>query len=167
MDIINDVSGLTDERFVKLIRDSDCAYVLTHSLGVPADPNHVVDKDLDIMSELKYWLEGKMQKLLAEGVRREQIIIDPGIGFGKNALQSQIILKRIHELYSFGCRILVAHSRKSFLSSLTDKSPQERDLETVGVSLALADRGVDILRVHNPMMHQRALQAWNHVRGYL
>jgi 2-amino-4-hydroxy-6-hydroxymethyldihydropteridine diphosphokinase/dihydropteroate synthase len=167
-DLINDVSGLADERFVELIRDCGCSYVLTHSLGVPANPKWTLPENLEVMEELNLWFEKKIEVLLKKGMKQDQIILDPGIGFGKTALQSQIILKNIEQLYGLNCRVLIGHSRKSFLSSISSALPQvlpqERDFESIGISLSMASKGVDILRVHNPTAHIRAFQAWNCIR---
>lgn len=156
-DVINDVSGLADPRFAELIRDSRREYVLMHSLSVPADPATTWNPDTDVMQELKPWFETKVQQLLNTGVKRDQIILDPGIGFGKTASQSRQIVDRIEELHDLNFRILVGHSRKSFLAP--SLPAVERDNLSVEMSKQLKKKGVDILRVHNPLKHIEALNA--------
>ncbi len=163
-DIINDVSGLADERIISLIRDSGCDYVLMHSLSVPADAKKVLSSDEEILEELLLWFQNKINLLKKNGVSQNQIIIDPGIGFGKTTLQSLFLLKNIEVFYSLNCRVMVGHSRKSFMNPFVNALPQERDIETLGMSLSLIQKGVDILRVHNYEIHKRAFQAWNHIQ---
>jgi 2-amino-4-hydroxy-6-hydroxymethyldihydropteridine diphosphokinase / dihydropteroate synthase len=162
--IINDVSGLADLRFVELLKQTKIQYVLTHSLSVTADPLTVLDEKINVMVEIKNWFIQKLEILFSNGVQRDQIILDPGIGFGKTALQSQTILQQIDDLYDLNCRVLMGHSRKSFLGAFSHTTPKDRDIESLGVSLALANNGVDILRVHNPVLHKRALAGWSHAR---
>jgi dihydropteroate synthase len=95
-------------------------------------------------------------------VDRSRVLIDPGIGFGKTSLQSLELLRRVGEFQDIGCRILCGHSRKSFLGNFTDSPANERDAETLGVSFALARKGVDVLRVHDPVLHHRAFLAASH-----
>ena len=90
--------------------------------------------------------------------------MDPGIGFGKSRLQAFDLLSNCRALRAAGLRLLIGHSRKSFLAGLTDRPAADRDLETLGISLALAEQGVDIIRVHNPKIHQRAALAWAHLQ---
>jgi 2-amino-4-hydroxy-6-hydroxymethyldihydropteridine diphosphokinase/dihydropteroate synthase len=165
VDIVNDVSGLADLRFVDLIKSSHCSYVLMHSLSVPANPNQVLPPSLDVMAELESWFRKKIQLLVSQGIKKDQIILDPGLGFGKSPLQSQIILQNVERLFSLNHRILIGHSRKSYMKSYAPRVPDERDPESLGASLALIDKGIDILRVHNPWLHMRAFQGWNHVRS--
>lgn len=163
--MINDVSGLKDERFVDLIKQYDqCFYVLTHSSSIPVDPRKTLDSSTDVVEELRNWFSKKIEFLLSKGIRKNQIIIDPGIGFGKNSLQSLTLLRSIPDFFPLGCRILVGHSRKSFMQSFTLSHPEERDWESAGVSLSLVESGVDILRVHNMEAHIRAWRGWIHAR---
>lgn len=145
--LINDVSGLEDSRFVDLIRTSDCSYVLTHPLGF---------KDL---AEVLSWFRLKLDLLQSCGIRREQIIIDPGIGFGKTSLQSLTLLRNLSIFHALPHRILVGHSRKSFLKAFSER---DRELESIGVSLNLIRQKADILRVHDPISHIRAFRGWSH-----
>lgn len=163
-DILNDVSGLSDPRFNEILCSAECDYVLMHSLSVPADPQQILARDADPVREILAWSEAKLEVLERAGVARSRVILDPGIGFGKTAVQSMEIMKRIAEFHRLEVRLLVGHSRKSFLSQWTKEPFGERDPETLGISLALADRGVDIIRVHAPKLHARARLAQMGVR---
>src|SRR5262249_55068270 len=100
----------------------------------------------------------KIQTLEKRGISRNRILLDPGIGFGKTAGQSLAILKDVRRLREWGVRILVGHSRKSFLSPLTEKPFPERDIETLSASVFLTSQEVDYLRVHNIEAHSRAFK---------
>jgi 2-amino-4-hydroxy-6-hydroxymethyldihydropteridine diphosphokinase/dihydropteroate synthase len=158
---INDVSGAADPEMIPLLRSCTCEYVLMHSLSVPPIAGHTIPTDKDPVYEIKEWSLRQIERL---GIETDRVILDPGIGFGKTAQQSITILKEIDRLFELSMRILVAHSRKSFQRVWAEEpAAAERDIESVGVSIAMAAKGVDILRVHNPEMHIRAYRALSEV----
>jgi dihydropteroate synthase len=120
-------------------------------------------EDRDPVFELEAWAKNKLQIFNAQGLARERVILDPGIGFGKTRLQNFEILRRVDELLTLEVRWLVGHSRKSFLNDLTGATAAHRDLETIGISLSLAHQGVDYLRVHNIIDSIRAFRGFSHV----
>jgi dihydropteroate synthase len=97
------------------------------------------------------------------GIDLARIVFDPGVGFGKNALQSLRLLRNVQHLQRFGLRLLVGHSRKSFMQDVAAADRADRDLFTIGASLNLCRAGVDILRVHNVAAHAAAYRGWAHV----
>lgn len=157
-DIVNDVSGLHDPEMLEVLKGSNCGYVLMHSLDVPANPNLTLPGHCDPLHALREWLLRKLEQLDSAGVHLGRILFDPGIGFGKTAAQSTELLKRIEEFRNLPVRLLVGHSRKSFLKSLGATSHKSRDSATLALSLELARRGVDVLRVHDFESHKIALQ---------
>lgn len=163
-EIINDVSGLQDKRMLSLIKDNPIQYVLMHSLSVPADPSNHIDQKLDVVEEVKKWALIKIEELQAQGVGLNQIIFDPGIGFGKTAFQSLVLLKRVHEFLDLPVRLLIGHSRKSFMNIWDADLSRGRDLESIGVSLQMAQSGADIIRVHEPLQHIRSYRAFCEVK---
>jgi len=165
VDIINDVSGLADKAMIELLIQNNCQYVLTHSLSVPANPSVALPNDnIPAHLQVKKYFTERLEYIASFGIPKEKIILDPGIGFGKTNLQSLDILRNINQFFDFPCRILVGHSRKSFLKG---NATQNRDLISVGVSLNLAARGVDILRVHNPIAHLETFQGFQQLGGRL
>lgn len=163
-DWINDVSGLSDPGMPAVLRASECVYVLTDSLSIPPSLERVLDEDADPVAQILSRTAKKLALLESAGIDRSRIVIDPGIGFGKTPIQSLEILRRIPEFDSLALPVLVGHSRKGFIGDWSGALPAERDLETLGISIALAERGVDYLRVHDPVLHHRALLAHRHVR---
>lgn len=151
LNIINDVSGCSDLGMIELLlQNPHLDYVLMHSLSVPANPKLILSENIDIISELKNWFEKKAQALQSQGVERHRIIFDPGLGFGKSAKQSWQIIDRFSELQDLNVRLMVGHSRKSFL---LEKKPfmtmAERDQMTSEISKDLIKLGADIVRVHH------------------
>ena len=146
-----------------LLKDSKAGYVLTHSLDVPVNPKNVLTGDP--MPTLHNWLEKKLEIFYKHNISLDRIFFDPGIGFGKSSLQSLKILKNLKSFQSCPVRLLVAHSRKSFMKDFSPQNAGLRDPETVGVSMRLIQQGVDVLRVHNPEIHIRAFRGWSHVTG--
>jgi 2-amino-4-hydroxy-6-hydroxymethyldihydropteridine diphosphokinase/dihydropteroate synthase len=149
VDWINDTSGLEDPKMRALLTQfrKDC--VVMHNLGIPADKNRILPFHQNPVAEILRWAKVRMDEIEKAGIGREKIIFDVGLGFGKNAEQSFDLLKNIDQFQALNTRILVGHSRKSFLSLFTNKAPAERDLETAILSLHLAKQGVDYLRVHD------------------
>ena len=122
VDIVNDVSGLTCPDMVALARDADCDWVAMHHVTIPADPQITLPDDEDPFDAVEAWLLRRMEAWDAAGLNLERIIFDPGIGFGKNRLQSLRLLRRAGEFRRHGLRVLVGHSRKSFMKSFMAKT---------------------------------------------
>ncbi len=167
---VNDVKGDLDERTLEIIADSGCKIVVMHSLTIPPNRYTRIDDNVTAISPIYTWAEKTMDKLLKCGFKKEDIVIDPGIGFGKSTYQNIQLLRDAHELKELGCKTMVGHSRKGYINGFYQSLvPRERDLETIAVSQALYDLGIDYLRVHNVADHQRFFVAQevakNH--GYL
>ncbi len=159
VDIINDVSGLADEGMKELLKKSECDYVLMHSLSIPADKNITLPEGTRASDVLHTWFQERLRELELLGIDLNRIIIDPGIGFGKTADQSLELLANFKKFWDLETRILIGHSRKSFLNKISSPNFKERDFESVGLSVKLGLEGADILRVHNPLAHAKAWAA--------
>ncbi len=162
-DIVNDVSGLTIPARLELAATSSATFVAMHNLGLPADKTRTLPVDQDPTAAVERWIEERIAEWQRAGIDLARIVIDPGIGFGKNSLQSLRILRDIERLQRFGLRLLVGHSRKSFMHQVAASDRLDRDHFTVGASLRLCAAGVDILRVHNVAAHTAAYRGWSHV----
>ncbi|MBD3370985.1 dihydropteroate synthase [Candidatus Fermentibacteria bacterium] len=146
--IVNDVTALSVEEMARTVADAGAGLILMHMQGTPrtmqADPRYE-----DVVGEVYGFLEDRVAVAVEAGVERSRIMVDPGIGFGKLLGHNLSLLRRAGELRSMGCRVLVGHSRKSFLGQLTGiEDAAERDSVTRLVSVLLAGR-VDMLRVHD------------------
>ena len=159
VDIVNDVSGLSDE-MLRVLKDTKVEYILMHSMTVPVSRDKTLPINKNPVDEIKKWLQEKINILKEHNISLDRVIFDPGIGFGKTSDQSLSLLKRIEEFYCFPLRILVGHSRKSFMKLFSSDNPMDRDFESAGVSLSLVEKGVDILRVHEADFHARVLRGF-------
>ncbi len=157
IDWINDVSGFIDPNMRALVAGSSVKCVVMHNLGVPAQKNVVLASYPNICEQIIDWTEQRFDELLDAGVDANQFIFDMGIGFGKTSQQSIFLLKNIEQFRRLNCPLLVGHSRKSFLSLITEKAFPDRDFETAIVSYQLAVQGVDFLRVHNVSLNAEAI----------
>ena len=164
VEIVNDVSGLGDPEMQSVVKHNGCQVVAMHNLGIPADPKTHLPAKPESAAQIKTWAEARLENWAKVGLDLNRIILDPGIGFGKSSAQNLALLQGAHELRRLGQRLLIGHSRKSFIGNFSAAASAHRDLESVGVSLALAQQGVDILRVHEPIAHQRAYFAWLHAQ---
>ena len=163
IDIVNDVTGLDNPEMAALVRDCDCQVVAMHAMSVPVDPALKLPDDQSATQQILNWAEDRAEQWAGMGIDLNRMIIDPGIGFGKSSIQAYELMSHCDALRSVGMRLLIGHSRKSFLSGITDRPPGQRDLETLGISMGLCQQGVDIIRVHQPFIHQRAYRAWSHI----
>ncbi|MEM7258521.1 MAG: dihydropteroate synthase, partial [Pseudomonadota bacterium] len=165
VDFINDVAGLRDPEMLVLASDNNCQWIAMHSLSVPADPNIVIAADADPVAEVCQWIEQQMELWDKAGIELSRLIIDPGIGFGKDPLQSLKLLQSTAALRKYGLRLLIGHSRKSFMKQFAGPNTAERDMVTVGSAMQLCQQGVDIIRVHNIPDHIAAYRGWAHLAG--
>lgn len=159
IDWINDVRGNENPDFLKWVAETNCKIVINHSLSIPPSKKNILSFDTHPIKYIYEWAQNKIERFSAYGIQRDNIIVDPGIGFGKSTFQSLSLLREIKYLKKLCCEIIVGHSRKSFLNILTPQPTSERDLETIGISHYLLKQGVDYLRVHNIESHQRSLTA--------
>lgn len=146
-DIINDVSGLADPEMRFVAAEHDAPVVVMHSIETPVNPDRTVQYD-DVVRNVIEELNERI--LLAEqaGLDREQIIVDPGFGFGKTPAEDFTLLDRIPELDALGCPIMVGHSHKSMFGHVGYEHG-DRLAPTIAATALAADRGADIIRVHD------------------
>ncbi|MGI9259261.1 MAG: dihydropteroate synthase [Gammaproteobacteria bacterium] len=160
VDIINDVGGLQAPEMIDLALNSDADWIAMHSLGLPAARDHVLSSERDSFAQVDEWLISKLDAWESAGLDLDRIVFDPGIGFGKNSLQSMQLMARAGEFRRHGLRVLVGHSRKSYLNHLA-ADEEAKDLLTLGASLNLCRQSIDVIRVHNVPLHTAAFRGWN------
>ncbi len=161
--VVNDVAGLTDPAMIELAAGTDKTFVAMHSLTVPANRSVTLPPDRDPGTCLREWVDERLEVWTAAGVALDRVIFDPGIGFGKTPLQSLALLRDVAAFSPPELRVLIGHSRKSFMGSFGGRGNVEKDLVTVGASLNLCAQGVDILRVHDVPSHLAAYRGWVHL----
>lgn len=153
---INDVSGLEfDDRMAEVVAGFDCPVVIQHSKGIPETMqiNPIYE---NLMDEIFLDLNRRVEFAISKGIEKENIIIDPGIGFGKTREHNFEIIRRIEELQALDCPILLGLSRKSLLN-MADADNDTKDIYTVALNTLAVERKVDILRVHNVKLHRQLL----------
>ena len=147
--IINDISmGTMDLMMFETISQLECGYVLTHIQGTPADMQ-VSPHYHDAVKEISSLLLEKTQQLRKLGMKQENIVIDPGIGFGKKLEHNLRIMKNISIFSDLGYPVLIGLSRKSFIGDILDNSPEERLIGTTVFHTISLLNGASILRVHD------------------
>ncbi len=155
---VNDVWGLRmDGRLAELVAAAGCPIVLMHNRSKPKNVaqeeklggRYVGMEYGDLIGDIKRELQESINLALAAGVQESQIIIDPGIGFGKTVAQNLQLLNQLDQLKALGFPILLGTSRKSFIGYTLDLPPDER-IEGTAATIAIGiDRGADIVRVHD------------------
>ncbi len=168
---INDVTSLRDPAMLDVVVPRAVDLVLMHSVTVPPAPDQTIPTDGDPVKFLLGWGAGRLAELAAHGVERARLILDPGIGFGKTPDQSVEILRRADALATLSARVLVGHSRKSFLAGWfppdhpAAQNPAARDFESALIAGHLAGLAVDYVRVHDVEHASRALRAVSSLAG--
>lgn len=159
-DIINDVTAMRDPAMESVAAAHRAGLILMHMRGDPATmqeaPEYAGD---DVVAEVSKFLSERREAALGSGVDAAAIILDPGLGFGKTAAHNLALLGGLPRLCSLGAPVMIGHSRKSFLGSVTGaKSPSERLWPGLAVTALAREHGVRLFRVHEPRPHLEALR---------
>ncbi len=149
IDYLNDVTGFASIEMQKLLKESKADAFVMHSLGIPPTAEHVIPTAENPIEYLSRWWNTKKSQLIAAGIPNENLIFDPGIGFGKNSEQNLFILKHLENFSNVQEDILIGHSRKSYQKSYSDREPHKRDLETALVTCQINKAYSQFLRVHD------------------
>jgi dihydropteroate synthase len=156
-EIINDITGLVgDVAMIQLVVASGEGIVAMHMQGTPQTMQDKPHYD-DVVSEVLWFLRERRDALLAAGIERERICLDPGIGFGKTNEHNITLMANCGRFHDLGCPLLVGHSRKAFIGKLIGDKTADRTTGTIGGALALASQGVQIIRVHDVAAVRQAL----------
>ena len=144
---INDIKSQLGVDTIKLIADTDAKLVvMLHGMNIE-------------------WLKSQASNLQNLGMRKENILLDPGIGFGKSKRENIEIIKNISRIKDMGYELLFAHSMKSFISDFSNASTENRGVETIAISDFAAMKKMDYLRVHNVLDHMRFFVAKQRLNG--
>lgn len=155
-EIINDVSGFDyDKNLVDVIAKYEVKIVIQHSNGTPENMQDAPVYE-NFVDEIYFDLKRKINFAISKGVKKENIIIDPGIGFGKTRENNFEIIKRLEELKGLGCPVMLGISRKSLLN-MANEDNHTKDIFTTALNALAVEHGADYLRVHNVKMHKQLL----------
>ena len=164
--IVNDVTALRgDPRMAALVADAGCPVVLMHMLGRPKtmqkEPTYG-----DVVREVRDFLAGRAEHAIAAGVDAENIVLDPGIGFGKTLEHNLALLRHLGAIVDLGYPVLLGASRKRFIGSITGSGrAKDRVFGTVATTVLGYERGAAMFRVHDVRANREALAVAEAVRS--
>jgi dihydropteroate synthase len=163
--VVNDVTALRgDSRMAGLVAERGCPVVLMHMLGEPKSMQRDPRYD-DVVREVRDFLVGRVEYAISAGVREENVILDPGIGFGKILRHNLELLNGLNVFVELGFSVLVGASRKSFLGKiLGSDATGDRLFGTVATNVIAYERGATLFRVHDIRANKEALEVAAAVR---
>lgn len=154
--IINDVYGLSDMRLAELALENDNKIVLMHNSWLFPPP-----KNQSIIQAVDEFFADRLESLDKLGIKKEQIILDIGFGFGKNDSENLALTRNLAHFKHFGCEILVGASMKRTIGTLTGQETQNRLFGTLALHQIALDNGADIIRCHDFSAHIDMLKVWS------
>lgn len=165
-DLINDVSALSfDGDMIRAVADSDAPVCLMHASGDPKtmqDNPHYDDVLLDVYD----YLESRVSFCVANGVGRDRIVVDPGIGFGKTREHNLALIRGLSLFHGLGCAVLLGVSRKRFIGTIGDEPQADRRAPgSIAIGLEGLRQGVQMLRVHDIRETRQAVSLWQAAVG--
>jgi len=148
--LVNDISAMRDDpAMAAFVAERSAGIILMHMQGTPATMQQNPTYD-DVVAEIKAFLAERIAAALSAGIRRDRIIVDPGLGFGKTTTHNLQILQRVVEFRELGCPVMVGPSRKRFIDDVLGLAdPQERVMGTAAAVAACVLAGIECLRVHD------------------
>lgn len=155
--MVNDVSGLRDPEMVSTVANLNVPVVVMHMLGTPKTMQEKPEYK-DVMGEIIGYLRDQIENAVKGGIQRENIIVDPGIGFGKTVGHNLEIIRRLGEMRSLGLPILVGASRKSFIGKILDSEMADRLEGSLATLVSSVLNGANIARVHDVGESVRAVK---------
>jgi dihydropteroate synthase len=161
--MINDVTAAATPGMLDTVAGTDAALVLMHMLGEPRtmqnDPRYA-----DVVVEVRNFLEGRVAACVSAGIGTDRLCVDPGFGFGKNLTHNLTLLRELSIFQNMPVALLVGLSRKSMLGRLTGRGVEDRETASVAAAILAAERGADVVRVHDVAATADALKVLEAVR---
>lgn len=163
--IVNDISGLTfDPAMLPLCVETKAGVICNHMQGTPATMQLAPHYD-EVVTEIAAWFTTRAREFTTAGLNLQQVVWDPGIGFGKTPAHNLAILGSVARFRIAGRPVLIGHSRKRFLQKVIGRAVDERLYGTIGVTLAVAAQGAELIRVHDVAANRDAWLAYHAVMG--
>lgn len=163
--VVNDVSALLwDDRALETVARAGCPVILMHSPD-PRQGGHGRAGYGDVVTEVFDWLDARIDAVVAVGVDRARIVVDPGIGFGKSLAENLQLLNGLALFHGLGVPLMLGASRKRLIGALSNEAPADQRLPgSLALALRGADAGVQLLRVHDVAETVQALRLWRGLR---
>jgi len=156
--MVNDIGALRlDTAMASVVAAAGVPVILMHMKGTPKDMQVHPHYD-DVVEEVKGFLSGAVEDAQRAGVGRANIIVDPGIGFGKTVMDNLLLIKHLSSFHALGLPVLIGPSRKSFIGKILGDGNEAREVGTQAVVAAAALQGVQIVRVHDVARTKQTLQ---------
>lgn len=147
--MINDVSALSGQGSLQAAADLNVPVCLMHMRGTPGTMQQAPEYPDGVVKEIKQYLAERLDAAVAAGMSRQQLIVDPGFGFGKTLQHNYELLASLSQFKDLGCQLLVGISRKSMIGNLLGVGTEERLAGSLAAAVIAARNGADILRVHD------------------
>ena len=165
INLINDVSGLEhDPKTIKFLKDTNIPFVIHHMQGSP-ETMQKNPRYKNVTLDIYDFFEKKIKLIRSNGIKHNNIILDPGIGFGKNLKHNITLLRNISIFHSLGFPVMLGTSRKRFIKSLSGvNDSKERLGGTIASSLLAIMQGVQILRVHDVNEVNQSIKVFNSLK---
>lgn len=164
-DMINDINGFRAPGALTAVQDSECAICIMHMVGTPltmqAEPRYD-----DVTADVRAFLLDRLAECARAGVDTARICIDPGFGFGKTVEHNFTLLRNLNVFSELGLPVLAGLSRKSMIGALTGRPVDQRLAGSLAATLAAADRGASIVRVHDVAATVDALKVWQVIASH-
>ena len=162
--VVNDVTGLRDPEMRDVVSSASVPAIVMHAPSADMGETHHHGGYRDVVAEVTAFLAAQISAAREAGI--QQIVVDPGIGFGKGLDDNVAILRRLDELAGLGCPILVGASRKRFLGTITGVAEAaDRDVASIAAHLVAVQNGASAIRVHDVAGHAQALAVLEAIRG--
>ncbi|HFF1653690.1 TPA: dihydropteroate synthase [Providencia rettgeri] len=157
MHIINDIRSLHEPDALRVAAQTGLPVCIMHMQGQPRTMQEAPNYE-NVVHEVQTYLEGEIARCMAAGIERQQIILDPGFGFGKNLSHNYQLLANLEQFHNFGLPLLAGMSRKSMIGQLLNVPPQERLAGSLSCAVIAAMQGAHIIRVHDVKETVQAMQ---------
>jgi dihydropteroate synthase len=162
--IVNDITGLTNEKIAKLIANYNAKVVIMHMQNKPQNmqdnPTYT-----NVLSNIEEFFTNQIKFAKSFGIEKKDIILDAGIGFGKTLQHNLDLIKNLEHFKKFGCDILVGASRKSLINKITPTIPEDRLPGTLALHLESLRNGATMLRVHDVKEHFQVLKIYEALKN--
>ncbi len=161
--LVNDITGAANPELIKLAASYGAKYCIMHMQGTPQTMQQNPQYE-DVMVEVDRFFEERIAKCETAGLKREKIILDVGIGFGKTLEHNLTLLKNLRHFTRFGCEVLIGASRKSMIDKIIPTPTEQRLPGTLSIHLKAVENGANIVRCHDVAEHKQALAVWEAMR---
>ena len=158
--VVNDVGGLRNDGMISVVAEMNVPVIIMHMQGTPENMQKNPQYG-GVVEDIKEWLEERIKAAKRGGIKRSDIIVDPGIGFGKNLKHNLEILGRLDEFKGMSGGVLLGASRKSFIAMMTGNEGNDRLTGSLSAAMIGATAGVDLVRVHDVKETKKAIETIN------